>query len=189
VNKDMISRVLWNIEEKMEKSVEGLKIELATIRTGRASPALISHIKVEYAGVPTPLNQIASISAPEVRLLVIQPWDLSCINDIEKAILKSDLGLNPTSDGNLIRINIPPLTEERRQELIKVVRRRVEERRIAIRNLRREAIEELKRLEKNKDVSQDEYNRALDQLQKLTDGFIAKSEEIGQDKEAELVEV
>jgi len=189
VNKDMISRVLWNIEEKMEKSVEGLKIELATIRTGRASPALISHIKVEYAGVPTPLNQIASISAPEVRLLVIQPWDLSCIHDIEKAILKSDLGLNPTSDGNLIRINIPPLTEERRQELIKVVRRRVEERRIAIRNLRREAVEELKRLEKNKDVSQDEYNRALDQLQKLTDGFIAKAEEIGQDKEAELAEV
>jgi len=185
----MISRSLWNIEEKMEKSVEGLKMELSTIRTGHATPALIEHIKVEYAGVPTPLNQIAGISAPEVRLLVIQPWDRGCIHDIEKAILKSDLGLNPTSDGNLIRINIPPLTEERRQELIKVVRKRVEERRIAIRNLRREAMEELKQLEKNKDISQDEDKRALDQLQKLTDSFIAQTEQIGRDKETELAEV
>jgi ribosome recycling factor len=185
----MISRSLWNIEEKMEKSVEGLKMELATIRTGHATPALIEHIKVEYAGVPTPLNQIAGISAPEVRLLVIQPWDRGCMHDIEKAILKSDLGLNPTSDGNLIRINIPPLTEERRQELVKVVRKRVEERRIAIRNLRREAMEELKRLEKNKDISQDELKRASDQLQKLTDSFIANADQIGRDKEAELIEV
>ena len=164
-------------------------MELATIRTGRATPALIEHIKVEYAGVPTPLNQIAGISVPEVSLLVIQPWDRGCIRDIEKAILKSDLGLNPTSDGNLIRINIPPLTEERRQELVKVVRKRVEERRIAIRNIRREATEELKRLEKNKDISQDEQKRALDQLQKLTDSFIAQAEQIGRDKEAELAEV
>jgi len=185
----MISRSLWNIEEKMEKSVEGLKMELGTIRTGHATPALIEHIKVEYAGVPTPLNQIAGISAPEVRLLVIQPWDRGCIHDIEKAILKSDLGLNPTSDGNLIRINVPPLTEERRQELIKVVRKRVEERRIAIRNLRREAMEELKRLEKDKDISQDEDKRALDQLQKLTDSFIAQTDHIGRDKETELAEV
>jgi ribosome recycling factor len=185
----MISRILWNIEEKMEKSAEGLKMELATIRTGHATPALIERIKVEYAGVPTPLNQIAGISAPEVRLLVIQPWDRGCIHDIEKAILKSDLGLNPTSDGNLIRINVPPLTEERRQELIKVVRKRVEERRIAIRNLRREAMEELKRLEKNKDISQDEDKRALDQLQKLTDSFIAQTDQIGRDKETELAEV
>jgi ribosome recycling factor len=185
----MISRILWNIEEKMEKSVEGLKMELATIRTGHAAPALIEHIKVEYAGAPTPLNQIAGISAPEVRLLVIQPWDRGCIHDIEKAILKSDLRLNPTSDGNLIRINIPPLTEERRQELVKVVHKRVEERRIAIRNLRREAMEELKRLEKNKDISQDEDKRALDQLQKLTDSFIAQTEQVGRDKETELAEV
>jgi len=164
-------------------------MELATIRTGHATPALIEHIKVEYVGVPTPLNQIAGISAPEVRLLVIQPWDQSCIHDIEKAILKSDLGLNPTNDGHLIRINIPPLTEERRQELIKVVRKRVEERRIAIRNLRREAMEELKQLEKNKDISQDEHKRALDQLQKLTDSFIAQTDDIGRDKETELAEV
>ena len=185
----MVSQTLMSTEEKMRTSVGVLKEELATIRTGHATPALIEHIKVEYAGVPTPLNQIAGISAPEVRLLVIQPWDRGCIHDIEKAILKSDLGLNPTSDGNLIRINVPPLTEERRQELIKVVRKRVEERRIAIRNLRREAMEELKRLEKDKDISQDEHKRALDQLQKLTDSFIAQTDQIGRDKETELAEV
>ena len=185
----MASPTLWNIEEKMRKSIEALKRELATIRTGHATPALIEHIKVEYAGVPTPLNQIAGISAPEARLLVIQPWDKGSIHSIEKAILKSDLGLNPVSDGSVIRINIPPLTEERRQELIKTVRRRVEERRIAIRNLRREAMEELKGFEKNKDISQDEYKRALDQLQKLTDSFIADAEQIGRDKEVELTEI
>ncbi len=185
----MASRTLWNIEEKMRKSIEVLKRELATIRTGHATPALIEHIKVEYAGVPTPLNQIAGISAPGARLLVIQPWDKGSIHSIEKAILKSDLGLNPASDGSVIRINIPPLTEERRQELVKTVRRRVEERRIAIRNLRREAMEELKGVEKNKDISQDEYKRALDQLQKLTDSFIADVEQIGRDKEVELTEI
>ena len=185
----MASRTLWNIEEKMRKSIEGLRRELTTIRTGRAAPALIEHIKVEYAGVPTLLNQIAGISAPEARLLIIQPWDKGSIRSIEKAILKSDLGLNPVSDGNVIRINIPPLTEERRQELIKTVRRRIEERRIALRNLRREAMEELKGFEKNKDISQDEYKRTLDQLQKLTDSFIADAEQIGRDKEVELTEI
>ena len=185
----MVSRILWDIEEKMRISVEVLKRELATIRTGHATPALIEHIKVEYAGLPTPLNQIAGISAPEAKLLVIQPWDRGSIHSIEKAILKSDLGLSPTSDGNVIRLNIPPLTEERRQELIKVVRRRVEEKRIAIRNLRHEAMDELKGLERNKDISQDEHKRALSQLQKLTDSFIADAEQIGQDKEVELMEV
>ncbi len=185
----MASRTLGNIEEKMGKSIEVMKRELAVIRTGHATPALIEHIKVEYAGVPTPLNQIAGVSAPGVRLLVIQPWDKGSIHSIEKAILKSDLGLNPASDGNVIRINIPPLTEERRQELTKTVRRRVEERRIAIRNLRREAMEELKGFEKNKAISQDEHKRALDQLQKLTDSFIANIEQIGRDKETELTEI
>jgi len=185
----MASQTLWNIEEKMQKSVEGLKKELATIRTGRATPTLIEHIKVEYAGVPTPLNQVAGISAPEAKLLIIQPWDKGSIHSIEKAILTSDLGLNPVSDGNVIRINIPPLSEERRQELTKVVRRRVEERRIAIRNLRREAMDALKELEKNKDISQDEHKRALNQLQKLTDSFVADTEQIGRNKEAELMQV
>jgi len=173
----------------MRASVDGLKRELSTIRTGHATPALIEHIKVDYAGVPTPLNQIAGISAPGARLLVIQPWDRGSIPGIEKAILKSELGLNPTSEGNVIRLNLPPLSEERRQELTRVVRKRVEERKIVIRNLRHEVMGELKGLEKNKDISQDEHKRALDQLQKLTDSFIADIEQIGQDKEAELMEV
>ncbi len=185
----MVSHSLWNIEEKMRTSIEVLKRELATIRTGHATPALIDHIKVDYAGVPTPLNQIAGISAPEARLLVIQPWDRGSIRSIEKAILKSDLGLTPTSDGSVIRLNIPPVTEERRQELIRVVRKRVEERKIVMRNLRHEAMDELKGLEKNKDISQDELKRALDQLQKLTDSFIADANQIGRDKEVELIEV
>jgi ribosome recycling factor len=185
----MVSRILWNIEQKMRTSIEVLKEELATIRTGHATPALIEHIKVEYADVPTPLNQLASISAPGARLLVIQPWDKSSIRSIEKAILTSDLGLNPTSDGSAIRINIPPLSEERRQELIKVARGRTEKEKVVIRNFRREAMEELKGLEKNKDISQDELKRAMDQLQKLTDSFIAKADQAGQDKEAELMEV
>ncbi len=185
----MASQTILNIEEKMQKTAEGLKQELATIRTGRATPTLIEHIKVEYAGVPTPLNQVAGISAPEARLLVIQPWDKSSIRSIEKAILTSDLGLNPVSDGNVIRVNIPLLSEERRQELIKVVRRRIEERRIAVRNLRREAMDELKESEKNKDISQDEHKRVLNQLQKLTDSFIANTEQMGRDKEAELMQV
>jgi len=185
----MASETLQNIEQKMRKSVEVTQKELATIRTGRASPGLVEHLKVDYAGVPTSLNQLASISAQGAKLLVVQPWDRTSIASIEKAIMMSDLGLNPVNDGRLIRINIPTITEERRQELIKVVRKRVEEGRIAIRNLRREAMEELKRLEKNKDISQDEERRALDQLQKLTDNFIAQAGQIGQDKEAELVEV
>jgi ribosome recycling factor len=185
----MVSHSLWNIEEKMQASIEVLKRELASIRTGHATPTLIEHIKVEYAGVPTPLNQIAGISAPGASLLVIQPWSQGCIHNIEKAILKSDLGLTPTSDGRVIRLNIPPVTEERRQELIRVVRKRVEERKVAIRNLRHEAMDELKGLEKNKDISQDELKRASDQLQKLTDSFIANADQIGRDKEAELIEV
>ncbi len=178
-----------NTEEKMRRAVDGLKKELATIRTGRASPSLVEHVKVDYAGTPTPLNQIAGIAVPEAKLLVIQPWDKSCLHNIEKAILTSDLGLNPTNDGNVIRIAIPSLSEERREELTKVVRKRVEERRIIIRNLRREAADELKQLEKNKEISQDESKRQLNQLQKLTDSFIAIAEQIGSDKEAELRQV
>lgn len=185
----MVSGILAGIKDKMETSLSLLQQELATVRTGHATPALIEHIKVEYAGVPTPLNQIAGISAPAARLLVIQPWDRGCIHDIEKAILKSDIGLTPNSDGNVIRLNIPPLTEERRQELTKLVRNRVEERRIVIRNLRREAMEELRKLEKNKEISQDELKRSLEQLQQLTDGYIADADQLGQNKEAELLEV
>jgi len=185
----MVSDILRNVEEKMRTSIEVLRRELATIRTGRATPALIDHIKVEYAGVPTPLNQLASISTAGVRLLVIQPWDKSSLHNIEKAILKSDIGLNPANDGNVIRINIPPLSEERRQELIKVARGKVEKEKIVMRNIRREAMDELKGLEKRKDISQDELKRALAQLQKVTDSFIANAEQAGRDKEVELAEV
>ena len=173
----------------MKASAKGLKVELASIRTGHASPALVEHIKVDYAGVPTPLNQIAAISTPEARLIVIQPWDRSTIPSIEKTIQKSDLGLNPVTSGNLIRLNLPPLSEERRQEMTRLVRKRGEERKIAIRNLRHEAMGGMKELEKNKEISQDEHKRALEQLQKLTDGFIADIEQIARDKETELMEV
>lgn len=185
----MSSQTLHSIEDKMRKTADGLKTELATIRTGRATPAIIEHVKVDYAGVPMPINQLAGISVAAAKLLVIQPWDKSNIRSIEKAILASDLGLTPVSDGNIIRINIPPLSEERRQELIKAVRRRVEERRIVIRNLRRDGLEELKDLEGQKEISQDQHKQASAQLQKLTDAFIATAEQVGRDKEAELKQV
>jgi ribosome recycling factor len=185
----MSSTILGIVDKKMKAVSEGLKQELATIRTGRASPALIEHLKIDYAGVPTPLNQIASISAPEARLLVIQPWDPGSLHSIEQAILKSELSLNPVNDGRLIRLNIPALNEERRQELTKVVHKRLEERRVAVRNLRRDALEELKKAEKAKTLSQDESRRAQDQLQKLTDSYIAVAEKVAQEKEKELMSV
>jgi ribosome recycling factor len=185
----MSSTILGAVDKKMKAAAEGLKQELSTIRTGRASPALIEHLKINYADVPTPLNQIAGISAPEARLLVIQPWDPGSLHSIEQAILKSDLGLNPLNDGRLIRLNIPPLSEERRQELTKVVHKRLEERRVAVRNLRRDALEELKKAEKAKTISQDESRRAQEQLQKLTDVYIAVAEKIAQEKEKELMSV
>ncbi|UCD09740.1 MAG: ribosome recycling factor [Dehalococcoidales bacterium] len=185
----MSNDTLKAIEDKMHKASDGLAKDLATIRTGRATPNILDNVKVDYAGVSTQLNHMAGISVPDARLLVIQPWDRNSIRDIEKAILSSDLGLNPTSDGKVIRITIPPLSEERRQELIKVVHKRVEERKVTIRNLRRDALNELKELEKNKEISQDENKRAQDQLQQLTDGFIAVVEKTGQDKEEELKQV
>lgn len=184
----MVSDELQKIEEKMRASVSGLRKELTTLRTGRATPALVEHIRVDYAGVPTPINQIAGISVPEASLLVIQPWDKSNIRDIEKAILKSELGLNPTNDGNIIRISIPPLSEERRQELIRVVRKRVEERKVAVRNLRHGVMNDLKVMEKDKELSEDEHKKALSQLQQLTDVHIAEIDQVGRDKEKELLE-
>ena len=185
----MVSHTLGNTEEKMRKSIEALKKDLATLRTGHARPTLIEHIKVEYAGVPTPLNQIAGISAPEARLLLIQPWDRKALSNIEKAILKSDLGLNPANDGNVIRLRIPQLTEERREELIRMVRRRVEDGKVAQRNIRRSALEEIRELEREKAISQDQKERAQERLQKLTDIFIEKVDEVGGDKETELLGV
>lgn len=185
----MVNEALKTSNEKMKTSIKVFSSDLASIRTGHASPGLLEHLKVDYSGVMTPLNHMAAISAPEPGLLVIQPWDKGTLHSIEKAILKSDLGLNPSNDGTIIRIAIPPLSEERRQELIKIVRKRVEERRVTIRNLRHDALNELKKLEKDKAISQDELKRAQDQLQKLTDSFVAEAEKLGQEKERELLEV
>lgn len=176
-------------DQKMRKSLEAVQRELVTIRTGRASPALIEHVKVDYAGSILPLNQVATITAPNASMLIVQSWDKSSMNIIEKAILKSDLGLTPINDGRVIRINIPQLSEERRQELLKVVRRRIEEGKIAVRNVRRDALEELKTQEKGKTISQDELKQLQNQLQKLTDSFIARIEQSGKDKEKEVMEV
>jgi ribosome recycling factor len=185
----MPSNVLPVVDKKMKAVSEGLKTELATIRTGRANPALIEHIKVDYGGAPIPLNQIAGISAPEAKLLVIQPWDPGSLHSIEQAIQKSDLGLNPINDGRLLRLAIPALSEERRKDLTKIVHKRLEERRVAVRNLRRDAHEEIKKAEKDKLISQDEAKRETDQLQKMTDSYILVAEKIASDKEKELMEV
>ncbi|MBC8511774.1 MAG: ribosome recycling factor [Dehalococcoidia bacterium] len=185
----MIEKTLSDTDTKMQKAVDALARELAAIRTGRATPALVEHIRADYHGVPTPVNQIASISVPEAKMILIQPWDRSSIRSIEKAILTSDLGLNPTSDSNVIRIVIPPLTEERRKELIRVVHKRLEEAKITLRNLRREGIEKLRQTEKNREISQDQNTRASEQLQRLTDNFVERVNHIGQDKETEIMEV
>ncbi|MGI6576357.1 MAG: ribosome recycling factor [bacterium] len=185
----MLTELQKETETRMEKTVGSLKRELNTIRTGRASPALLDKIVVDYYGSATPLNQLASISAPEPRLLVIQPWDKNIIGDIEKAILKSDLGLNPNSDGALIRLQIPQLTEERRIDLTKVVRKKAEEARVAIRNIRRDVNEKLKGLEKKGDVSEDDARRIQDKIQQLTAAYIEKVDQVLDTKEKEIMEV
>jgi ribosome recycling factor len=185
----MIEQILKDTDSKMQKTIGVLSHELATIRTGRASPALVEYIKVDYHGVLTPLNQIASISIPEAKMILIQPWDRTSLRDIEKGILKSELGLTPTNDGSIIRIIIPALTEDRRKELIKTVHKKIEETRVALRNIRRDSIESLKREEKEKTISQDQYNRATEQIQKLIDIFIDKVSKTGHDKEQEIMEI
>jgi len=185
----MFDDILSNADNKMGKVVEALKWDLASIRTGRASPTILDSIKVDYHGVPTPINQMATVSTPEARLLVVQPWDKSVIGNIEKAILKSDLGLNPANDGNVIRLPIPALTEERRKEMVKMVGKKGEERKVMVRNIRREAIDKLKKMEKDKEISQDERTRASDRLQKITDDYIAGIDKAGQEKEKQLIEI
>jgi ribosome recycling factor len=176
-------------EIKMKKSIEAIQKELASIRTGHASPSLIEHLRIDYAGAVLPLNQLASITAPQANLLVVQPWDKGSMSSIEKAIQKSELGLNPINDGRVIRITIPSLNEERRQELLKIVRRRIEEGKIAIRNERRDALERLKTQEKNKEISQDEHKLFQSQLQKITDSYTVNMEQLGKDKEKEVMAV
>lgn len=185
----MVDQVKKNAEERMKKTIEATKEDFATIRTGRARPSLLNNVMVDYYGTMTPVNQMAKVSAPEARLLVIEPWDKSMLPDIEKAILKANLGLVPNNDGTLIRISIPQLTEERRKELVKVVRDKAEKGKIAIRSIRQDANAELKKLEGNGEISEDMYHRGLDSIQELTDTYIEKVDELLKDKEAEIMEV
>ena len=185
----MVKDTLAQAETKMKKSVEALRHHLASIRTGRASPALVEHLHVEYYGSEMPLNQIANISTPEARMLVIQPWDQGAVKAIEKAIQHSELGINPTNDGRVIRLAIPPLTEQRRKDLTKLVRKEVEDSKVALRNLRRDGQTDLKKLESDKQISADELKRAQEKLQELTDRYIKEMDSIGTAKEAEVMEV
>lgn len=185
----MVQETYQEVEHKMERSITALHKELARIRTGRASLALLDGITVDYYGAPTPVNQLATLAVPESRLITIQPWDKSQIGLIEKAIQRSDLGLTPVNDGKLIRLAIPPLTEERRKDLVKQVKKIGEETKIAIRNVRREGNDQLKSQEKDKQISEDENRRGQEQIQKITDTFIAKVDDILQAKEREVMEV
>ncbi len=185
----MIKETLKETRERMGGAIEALKGDLAGIRTGRATPALVQGVKVEYYGVPTPLNQLATISAPEPQLLVVRPFDPSSLGLIEKAILKSELGLTPNNDGRIIRLGIPRLTEQRRKELVKVVSRRLEEARVAIRNVRRDVLNDLRFFEKEKEISEDDFHRGKDDLQDLTNKFVDQVAEIGKRKEQEVMEV
>ncbi len=185
----MITDLLKDTEERMEKAVDALRDNLMTIRTGRASPALVERLPVEYYGTLTPLNQLATVSVPEPRLLAIRPWDPTSLADIGRAILKSELGLTPSNDGKIIRLTIPRLTEERRRELVKVVGKRVEGGKVAIRNIRRDAIEDLRELESEKLISEDEFYRAKNDVQEITDKFVVMMNEIGRDKEREITEI
>lgn len=185
----MVKEVKKDAETRMKKAVAALEEEFGALRTGRASAALFEKISVEYYGNPSPLSQVATISIPEARLVVIQPWDKALLSEIEKAIQKSELSLNPSNDGKVIRINIPPLTEERRKELVKVAKNKTEQSRVAIRNIRRDANEEYKKLQKNSDISEDDSKRAIDEIQKLTDKYIDELNKKLDAKEKEIMEV
>lgn len=185
----MVKEALGDAEAKMKKSIEALRHHLASIRTGRAAPALVEQIQVEYYGSAMPISQLASITAPEARLLVIQPWDQGALKAIEKGIQNSDLGINPTNDGRVIRLAVPPLTEQRRKDLTKLVKKEVEESKVALRNVRRDALNEIKKMETEKQITPDESKRAQDKLQELTDRHIREMDGIGSTKEAEVMEV
>ena len=185
----MPKQILANAKDKMTKAIQAFSRELASIRAGRANASLLDRITVDYYGAPTPVNQLAGISVPEARLLLIQPYDRTILGEIEKAILKSDLGLNPSSDGNIIRIAIPALTEERRKELVKVVKKEAEEAKVAIRNIRRDGNDELKKLEKAGDITEDDLRGYSDDIQKATDDYISKVDTVTKEKEKEILEV
>ena len=181
--------VLSEGQTRMGKAIDALRRELNSVRTGRATPSLIENLSVEYYGTPTPLSQLATITAPEARSLTVQPWDKQALREIEKSIQKSELGLNPSNDGSIIRIPIPPLSQERRREMVKVLKQKAENGKLAVRNIRRDAIEQLRSMEKSKDLSQDENRRAQDTLQKYTDQHIANIDQISSSKESEIMQV
>ena len=185
----MIKDALSEAEERMKGAITALSNDLAGVRTGRASPALVERLDVQYYGTPTPLQQLATISAPEPRLLTIKPFDPSSLKDIERAILASELGLTPNNDGKIIRLNIPALNEERRRQLTKVVHHRLEEARVAVRNIRRSVHDDLREFEKEKLITEDDLERGENDLQKLTDKYVVKVDELGQRKEAEIMEI
>lgn len=185
----MVKDTLNQAEAKMKKATEALSYHLGSIRTGRASPGLVEHLHVEYYGAEMPLNQLANISAPEARMLVIQPWDKGSMKAIEKAIQSSDLGLNPNNDGVVIRLAIPALTEQRRKDLVKVVKKEVEEQKVSLRNVRRDAQNDLKKLESDKQIGEDELKRAQEKLEQLTSQYTKELDQLGQNKEREVMEV
>jgi len=185
----VIKDILNDTKERMNKTIEHFTMELASMRAGRANPGMVEKIMVDYYGELTPLNQLANITVPEARLLVIQPWDKGSIPNIEKAILKSDLGITPTNDGNVIRLAIPQLTEERRKELVKVLKKKAEETKVAVRNIRRESNDLIKSSEKEKLISEDESKKGMDEIQKLTDKYIKDIDSITQTKEKDIMSV
>lgn len=181
--------ILFDAEERMEKAVHNLDKEFAKLRTGRASTALVDGIRVDYYGTPTPINQLASVAVPDSRTITIQPWDKGGFAAVEKALLKSDLGLTPVNDGKVIRISIPPLTEERRKDLVKVSRKYTEDAKVAVRNVRRDANDSLKKLEKDKAISEDDLKKATEDVQKLTDKYVAEADKKWQGKEKEIMDI
>jgi len=185
----MIKETITDAESRMGKTMEALQRDLGAVRTGRASPALVERITVDYYGTPTPLNQMAGISVPEARLLVIQPWDRGAIGDIEKAIMKSDIGITPNNDGTVIRLAIPPLTEERRKQLVKSVHSTVEDSKVAVRNIRRDSMHQVREMLSEKMISEDDERRAEQQLDDLTKKFVEEADKIGKTKEHEVLEV
>jgi ribosome recycling factor len=181
--------VLEETDRKMDRSIEALKRDLNTLRTGRATPSLIENIMVDYYGAPTILKQIASISAPDARAILIQPWDKQSLREIEKSLMKSELGFNPSNDGNIITVPIPPLNQERRHDMVRMLKRKLEEGKVSIRNVRRDSLETLRKLERDKAISQDENRRAQDQLQKTTDEHTKSIDQVGVAKESEIMQV
>lgn len=185
----MANEVMNQAKDRMEKAIGGYTRELSSIRAGRASASMLDKLTVEYYGAPTPISQMAGISVPEARLLVIQPYDKTILADIEKAIMKSDIGITPSNDGSVIRLAVPALTEDRRKELVKLVKKEAEDAKIAIRNVRRDANEDFKKLEKSSEITEDELHRSGDEIQKLTDSQIVRIDEIAKDKENEIMEI